>query len=512
MAAPRIRYHRTRVDPFWARVLAGSGAALAAVAAGLLVSAVPGAAPAASAREGQQPGRAAVRARTPADAGARTIEGAINPKVPGLTTFRGSLTRSYYGEGPVPRQAPRVLWRYPRTGGMCAPSADETGTHTWCGVGWTGQPNVIPGKRGRTEVRFGAYDRAYHFVGGATGRPVRPSLATGDLAKGSATSDPDGYPLYYAGSRDNLLRIVALDRPQPKVLWSLDARTSVSQLVWNDDWDGAALVVDDHLLVGGENSWFYVIRLNRSYDRRGKVRVRPRVVLTVPSWDDRLLADRPDRAYSIENSVAFHRGIAYFANSAGLVQGWDLRRVLRGGTKARRVFRFWTGEDTDASIVIDGEGFLYVASEQEQFNERSRQVGQLIKLNPRRPARPLVWSVRLPSGGGKGGSWSTPALDRGMVYVATNAGGVVAVDRRSGRVRWTVPLPGPTWSSPVVVDGVLLQGDCRGDLHAFDVARQGRQPRELWRVRLGGCIEATPAVWRGRIYLGTRGGAMYALG
>ena len=33
---------------------------------------------------------------------------------------------------------------------------------------------------------------------------MRPDLVTGDLAKGSATSDPDGYPLYYAGSRDNL--------------------------------------------------------------------------------------------------------------------------------------------------------------------------------------------------------------------------------------------------------------------------------------------------------------------
>ncbi len=176
------------------------------------------------------------------------------------------------------------------------------------------------------------------------------------------------------------------------------------------------------------------------------------------------------------------------------------------------MFRFWTGEDTDATIVIDREGFLYVASELEKFNARSRQVGQLLKLNPRRPAKPLVWSVRLPAAGAKGGSWSTPALDRGMVYVATQTGGLVAVDRRSGHVRWRLALPGPTWSSPVVVDDVLLQGDCRGVLHAYDVAKQGRRPRELWRVRLGGCIESTPAVWRGRVYLGTRGGAMYALG
>ena len=83
--------------------------------------------------------------------------------------------------------------------------------------------------------------------------------------------------------------------------------------------------------------------------------------------------------------------------------------------------------------------------------------------------------------------------------------------RRSphGRTRWKLALPGPTWGSPVVVDGVLVEGDCRGNLRAFDVT--GRRPRALWSIRLGGCIESTPAVWRGRIYVGTRGGALYAL-
>ena len=430
----------------------------------------------------------------------------------GLTTFRGNATRSYYGEGPVPRR-PVIAWRYPASGGLCSRSTDETGTSTWCGVGWTGQPNVVPVGGGRLEVRFGAYDGGHHFVDGRTGGALRPALRTGDLAKGSATSDPDGFPLYYAGSRDNRLRVVALDRPEPTVLWELDARTSAPRVVWNDDWDGAPLIVGDYLLEGGENSWFYVVKLNRGYDAQGRARVRPRVVLRVPGWDARLEQVRPDRAFSIESSVAFDRGVAYFANSAGLVQGWDVSRVLAGGRGARRVFRFWTGDDTDASVVVDRQGFLYVASELEQFNARSARVGQLLKLDPRRPRAPVVWSVPLRGigFGGKGGAWATPALDRGLVYVATNAGGVVAVDRVSGRVVWELRLPGPTWSSPVVVDGVLLQGDCAGVLHAYDVRRQRRPPRELWRISLGGCIEATPAVWRGRIFVGTRGGAMYAL-
>ena len=64
----------------------------------------------------------------------------------------------------------------------------------------------------------------------------------------------------------------------------------------------------------------------------------------------------------------------------------------------------------------------------------------------------------------------------------------------------------------MVVDNVLLEGDCSGTLHAIDVSHQGERPRELWHVDLGGCIESTPAVFDGKIWIGTRGGAMYALG
>jgi hypothetical protein len=439
------------------------------------------------------------------------IRGAINPKVPGITTFRGNLTRTYYGHGPVPTH-PVIRWRYPESGGMCAQSSDEHGTETWCGTGWTGQPNVIPHKSGLLELRFGAYDDDYHFLNAFTGRQIKPNLVTGDLAKGSATSDPDGYPLYYAGSRDNDFRIIAMDRPTPTVLWSMNAETTVPYRHWNNDWDGAALVVGDYLLEGGENSWFYVVKINRGYSH-GKVTVDPKIVLTVPSWDDQLASDFPTDAFSIENSVAYRKGIVYFANSAGLVQGWNIRDVLHGGTHATRVFRFWTGDDTDASVVIDDKGFLYVASELEKFDDRSKQVGQLMKLNPFRK-NPLVWSVPVTETGfeGSGGIWSTPALDRGMLYVAINAGGLLGVDRKTGSVRWRISLPGPTWASPVVVDNVLILGDCTGVLHAYDVSKEGRRPPELWSLKVdSACLESTPAVWRGWIWVGSRGGAMFGI-
>jgi outer membrane protein assembly factor BamB len=436
-----------------------------------------------------------------------------NAAFAGITTFRGNETRSYYGEGPVPED-PRILWRYPAEGSLCSFSTDRDGQREWCGTGWTGQPNVIVGEGGRIEVRVNAYDGAYHFLDGRNGEPVRPLLQTGDLAKGSATSDPDGFPLYYAGSRDNFLRVIALDRAEPTVLWQLDANTSVPNPVWNDDWDGAPLVVGDYLLEGGENSWFYVIRLHRDYDERGKVTVDPEVVLTVPGFDETLIEELPDANVSIESSVAFLDGVAYFANSGGLVQGWDVSRILRGGTKAERVFRFWTGDDTDASVVIDEGGYLYVASELERSTDRSRQVGQLVKLDPRRPKRPVEWSFHILEEGadGAGGAWATPALNGRMVYVATNYGDLIGLERRTGKERWRIHLAGPTWSSPVVVDDVLLQGDCGGTLHAFDVSKPLVEPPELWSLSLGSCIESTPSVLEGRIWVGTRGGAIYAIG
>jgi outer membrane protein assembly factor BamB len=436
--------------------------------------------------------------------------GPVNKKVVGLTTFRGNLSRSYYGQGPVPSD-PIVRWREPDQK-MCMTSTVGPDSTQWCGTGWTGQPNVIQSSDGSIEVREGAYDGAYHFLDGRTGTPTRPALQTRDLAKGSATTDPDGYPLYYGGSRDNYLRVIALDRARPTVLWEVNADTSVTQPLRNNDWDGAPLVVGGYLLEGGENGWLYVIRLNRGYDAKGFVTVDPQIVATIPGFDDQLLSDLGDKEVSIESSVAFRGGVVYFANSGGLVQGWDISNLLQGGTSYHEVFRFWTGDDTDASVVIDDHGDLYIASEYQRFNDRAKQVGQLMKLDPKQP-QPLVWSIPARQIGfeGAGGSWSTPALYGGRVFFTTAAGRVLEVDQTSGHILWEGHVGAPAIGSPVVVDGVLIQGDCAGDLYAWNVADPNATPGLIWKMHFDGCIESTPAVWHGWLYLGTREGYLFGI-
>jgi outer membrane protein assembly factor BamB len=426
--------------------------------------------------------------------------------IPGLLTFRGSATRSYYGEGPVPTD-PKVLWSYPgASGGMCSDSTVGEETRQWCGSGWTGQPAVFD-RDGRTWVVFGAYDRKVHFVDYETGEDIIPPFTTGDIIKGSVTIDPDGMPLVYSGSRDDKLHVIAFDRPEPTELWSLDAE-AVSPTKWNDDWDGSPLVIGDYLYEGGENSQFHVVKLNRTLTPDGLVQVDPELVFNAPGWDDELLGalNTRNNDVSIENSVAYVDGVVYFANSGGLVQGWDVSGLSDGVTPTR-VFRFWTGDDVDASVVVDDEGFLYVGVENERGNARAAEVGQLVKLDPRRPDDPVVWSVKDP-----GGFWTTPALHDDVVIAAADGGTVYGVDRQTGAVRWTFSLPPPTWQSAVIVDDTLIQGDCEGGLHAYDVSDTTVAPPKLWSVSLEGCIESTPAVWKGRVFVGARGGRFYAIG
>jgi outer membrane protein assembly factor BamB len=444
----------------------------------------------------------------------------------GQLTFRGNPTRSYYGLGPVPKK-PKVLWRYPESGGMCSSSPVGSTPHSWCGSGWTGQPSVWQ-EGDQTKIAVGTYDQAIHFINAADGKDFLAPFDMGDIIKGSVTRDPDGYPILYSGSRADF-HILGLDRPDAAAdLWSMSADNVSPVNGWNDDWDSSPLVIDDYLFEGGENGQWYIFKLNRKKGTDGKITVDPKLVFNAPSWDDQLLSDisgsgARGRDDGIENSLAISGNTVYFANSGGLVQGWDISKLKEDPTSVKRVFRFWTGDDTDASVVIDKEGMLYVASERERGStmDRSDEVGQLMKLDPTKPDDPLVWSIKDPPQPQSHGDceesscygiWGTPAIANGVIYAGTNHGRVFGADMKTGKILWEKKLPGPTWQSPVVVDRTLIMGDCSGVLHAYDVSNPKKDPPELWKLDLEGCIESTPTVFKGKIYVGARGGAFYAIG
>lgn len=447
----------------------------------------------------------------------RTVGEPWGDTVTGLLTFRGNPTNSFYGTGPIP-ETPERLWRYPDAP-MCSQSTDLGTTSRWCGNGWTGQPVVWERADGVTEMIFGAYDRRLHFVNAATGEDTRASVLTGDIIKGSPTIDPDGYPLVYFGSRDNRLRILALDRGDPVELWHAEANLSIEGR-WNDDWDASPRIVNDIMFEGAENGFFYIWRLNRSYDAEGNVTVAPELLFKMETYTDELLdAIRPSgyMAVSVEGSAAIFEGTVYFANSGGRVVGLDITDI--GNGNAPIVFDYWVGDDVDAAIIVDEEGMLYVAAQYERYNNRAKELGQLIKLDPSKPDDPYVWGMfSLTEPPAKGGMWTTPALGDGVIYAVTNRGYLVVVDKETGEELWIDPIgvgsySGPRhMSSPLVVDGHLILAIVDGTIRNYDLTDPA-EPALVWEYQLtSGRIEATPAVWNGNIYVGSWDGYMYAVG
>lgn len=447
--------------------------------------------------------------------------------VDGLTMFRGNPTRTYFGTGPVSTTAPERLWRYPSEA-MAGLSPVGSEEKWWYGTGWTGQPLAYNRPDGITELIFGAYDKHIHFLNAETGERLRPSYDMGDIIKGTVTLDPDGYPLLYAGSRDPRFRILSLDGDEVTEVWSLHAKAVEG--MWNDDWDSNPVVVDDMLYVGGENSWWFAIKLNRAYDADGKVTVDPEVVYQMPAWTDELY-DLLGRQHSIENSTAIFEDKAYFATSGGRVVGVDLSDIENGNADV--FFDFWMGDDIDSTITIDAEGYVYVIAhaDHEKTNNtaarRVREVGQLVKLDTSIPVgdpltslTPILWNVEIPAARGQDtGVWATPALHPdGIIYVPTDSGNLLAIDTDTGETLWSDDIGVNAWSSPAIVDGVLVIAvDCfsaeSSGLRAYDLS-DPINPVELWQRPLAtsGCIESTPAVWNGNIYVGSRDGFMYAFG
>ena len=171
--------------------------------------------------------------------------------------------------------------------------------------------------------------------------------------------------------------------------------------------------------------------------------VKPELVFNAPGWDDELLEAFGGEAVSIENSVTIFRTPCTSPTAPGWSRVGTSAAWRRAGPQARLPVL-----DRRRHRRIDRRGLRRDALHRlryEKQNARSRQVGQMMKLDPSKPDDPIVWNIVMPE---SGGVWGTPALYQDVMVYDTNAGDILAVDRMTGDIRWKKKLPGPTWQSP----------------------------------------------------------------
>ncbi len=103
--------------------------------------------------------------------------------------------------------------------------------------------------------------------------------------------------------------------------------------------------------------------------------------------------------------------------------------------------------------------------------------------------------------------WQTPTgapyisslvYDAGLIYMASDVGGMTAVDAQTGQRVWQHRVPGIFSASPVAGDGKIYFVSETGDVI---VLRAGRTPEVLATNAMGERLIASPAISNGQIFL-----------
>lgn len=488
--------------------------------------------------------------------------------VEGILTFGGNNYRNSfsYGTAAVAQGTLREAWAKDIGGIDSWTGTGWTGQPLI--VRWPDEVRPLLGvgeafraKEGFTEVIYPAMDGKIYFFELETGAETRSPINVGVVMKSTPCLDPRGYPILYVGQ--SIQSVNERNLPVGYIYaYSLISNTELARFGGHDyfsyrtwqAYDGSPLIVDDTLIYGGENGVLYTTKLNTSFDpATAALSIEPESLVkynyTGTDYSESDAAGK--RWYGIESSVAGFRNYVYFTDNGGRLQCVDLNAMSLQ-------FVADMGEDADATVVIDESYenntiYLYAASQ-----VRTPALGGDYGYSYHRCYDGLTGALRwegkwIASTGDEnnsGGTLATPQVGRGnvshLVFYSMNltaltgaspqqadgaqqegeagaaedqpapaqdnaqqyalGGRIVAYNKLTGDVVWTIEQAADYWSSPVLVydesgKGYLLQCDRSGYLKLYDALTSA----ELASIDLGSRVDSTPAVFGNALVVGTRG-------
>jgi outer membrane protein assembly factor BamB len=102
---------------------------------------------------------------------------------------------------------------------------------------------------------------------------------------------------------------------------------------------------------------------------------------------------------------------------------------------------------------------------------------------------------------------SSPAADGTVVTFGTDAGMLFGVDQSNGVLRWKVETGASIFATPVIISGVVVVGNLNGTVHGVD-AQTGNV---LWKVETGSKVYGAASASQAGVFVGTSDGVLHAL-
>jgi outer membrane protein assembly factor BamB len=469
----------------------------------------------------------------------------------GIITFRGNNYRegASYGTADIKLAKLVPVWSVP-TGSL----AKTSGTGSWTGSGWTGQPlivkwpedlkaimNLKPEKKAEpdlTEVIYACLDGNIYFLDLKDGTYTRsPIDSGGGPFKGTASLYPDGTPILFVGHGDNSpgkesVRSRLYSLIDQKLLYTFGRKDPNSYRSFHA-YDSSALfdVKADTIIEPGENGLLYTIRLNTRFDKEARtLSITPgqpvKVNYTAPDYSNGNDNTPSTRWWGMEDSAVIWRNYIYVAENGGKLMCFDLNTM-------KLIWVQDVLDDTNTTPIFeespeDGTSYIYIST--------SLHITRTGAADPRHGGIP-IWKIDAATGeivwetpmyecytisGVSGGVQATPVLGKNdisnlVIYPIARtpdveSGVLVALDKRTGKEVWKTSFEHYSWSSPVAVytpegKSYIVLCDSIGNMFLI----QGTTGKVLTSVNLGTNIEASPAVYGDMIVVGTRGQKIYGV-
>ncbi len=461
--------------------------------------------------------------------------------LPGIATFRGGRDRQNAACGAVDELSGtfQKLWTV-KTGYL-----QKSGSGTWSGSGWTGQPLLVQwpaetrrvmnlyeeykAKDGWVEVIYATMDGNVYFLDLETGKPTRDKLKIGIPFKGAGSLDPRGIPVLYLGTGDTYAekakkgRAMAISLLDFSRLWEVGiAKDSFALRNWTA-YDSAILVdaASDTALIPGENGILYSLTMHTAFDpEAGTLTMTPDPVVKQRYEAPRVGPDRAGKFfYGYESSAATWKQYAFLCGNDGFIRCVDLNTMTP-------VWVQDLGDDVNATPVLEETEtglYMYVGNTVDRTANRHKGTASFFRLDAL--TGEILWrhdeSVTT-TDNITGGVMSSAVLGKdeltGLIFTTfastygDTKGELFAFDTATGAVVWRKKLQTYTWSCPLALyteggKGYLLLFDHKGRGYVFD----GKSGTTLGNCKLSENIEASPCAFGDLIVIGTRDRHIYGL-